>query len=279
MTFREFASLVERTFFEWLDDNGPRLGAALAFYSVFSLAPLLVILVSFVSVFFGNDAVQGRIVDQFELYIGREAAELIQSVIKAGRSPSSGVLATVASSFALLLGASGVFNELQQALNAIWNVPTKNGLTVSQFLKDRLWSFAMVFATGLILVASMLSSSVFRLLSAVHSNLALHSTTAQIANSAAWFAGTTIGFAIIFRVLPDVKVRWRDVWPGAALTALLFSIGKTLIALYLAKSTVASIYGAAGSLVIILFWVYYSAQILLFGAEFTQVYSNRRSQS
>jgi len=278
MGLREFFTLIERTFVEWLDDNGPRLGAALSFYSVFSLAPLLVIVVWLTSIFFGREAVQGRVVQQVEVFIGREPAELVQSMIKSGRSPGTGIFATVTSTVALLLGASGVFNELQKALNAIWNVPAKRLQTFSQFMKDRLLSFAMVIATGLVLLASLFSSAVLQVLTTAQSRFEVPSATVQLLQSSVWFVGTVLGFAIIFKLLPDAEVKWRDVWLGAGLTAVLFSVGKTLIALYVGRSTVASIYGAAGSLAMILFWVYYSAQILLFGAEFTQVYSQRRNE-
>ena len=268
--------LLKETFSEWRKDNAARLGAALAFYSVFSLAPLLIIVISISGLVFGQDAVQGRVVQQIGGLIGSDAARSIEAIIQNARKPASGIIAGSAGILTLLLGAAGVFGQLQDALNVIWDVPPSPGRSVSAVLRDRFLSFALVLGSGFLLLVSLVVSAG---LAALNDSIArLTPSSGQLLKVAyvlVSYAVITLLFAMIFKVLPDARIAWSDVWVGAAITSLLFAIGKLLIGLYLGKSAIMSTYGAAASIVIILVWVYYSAQVLFLGAEFTKVYANR----
>lgn len=276
MKFRAIGMLFKETFFEWLDDNVQRLGAALAYYTVFSLAPLLIIAIAIAGLAFGQEAAQGQIIGQVEDLLGEQGAKAIQGMIESARQPTAGIVASLLGIIMLLFGATGAFAQLQDALNTIWGVTPKPRRGVIGILKDRLLSFLMVIGVGFLLLVSLVLSAGLAALGKFFGNLLpVPEAILQIVNFIVSFGVITLLFGMMYKILPDVKIGWSDVWIGAAMTALLFSVGKFLIGLYLGKSGVASAYGAAGSLVLILLWVYYSSQILLFGAEFTFVYANK----
>lgn len=265
--------LIKGAFSGCSEDKVPRLGAALAYYTVFSLAPLLIIVIGIAGFFFGDEAARGEIVGQFRGLVGEDGGKAIQTMIEnAGRETGSGIFASVISVVTLLFGASGVFGELQDSLNTIWGVKPKPGRGILGMLKDRFVSFTMVLGIAfLLLVSLVLSAAIATIGTAVggaDSEGLLH-----VLNLVVSFGVITLLFAAMYKYVPDVKIEWRDVWVGAAVTSVLFTLGKFAIGLYLGKGSVASAYGSAGSLVILLVWVYYSAQILFFGAEFTKVYA------
>ncbi|HWM86365.1 MAG TPA: YihY/virulence factor BrkB family protein [Kofleriaceae bacterium] len=276
MKVRDVWDLVKQTFTEWSDDKASRLAAALAYYTIFSLAPLLVISIGIAGMVLGDDAVQGEIVTRLQGMIGLEGATFIQEMIAASRKPSQSVTATVIGIAVLLFGAAGVFGQLQDALNTIWEVKARPGRGWRGLLSDRFLSFMMVLGTGCLLLASVAFSAAFAAIGEYLSGLlpipefALHALNFVVTLSL-----ITVLFALIFKIVPDARVAWRDVWIGAAITALLFACGTLLIGLYLGKSGVTSTFGAAASLAVLLVWIYYSAQILFLGAEFTQVYATR----
>jgi membrane protein len=270
--------LVKETFSEWQEDNVPLLAAALAYYTLFSLAPLLMIAIAIAGAFFGEEAAQRDIAGQIQGMVGKDGAEAIQAMIQNAHKPSAGgAIATLFGVVTLVLGASGVFGQLQTALNTIWEVKPKPGQGLKSFLKSRFLSFAMVVVIGFLLLVSLVLSAILAGISNFFGSV-LPALTALgvVLNFALAFGVTTVLFAAIYKFLPDVKVPWSNLWVGAAVTSLLFSIGRFLIGLYLGNSAVGSTYGAAGSLIVILIWVFYSAQILLIGAEFTQVYAKNR---
>ena len=261
---------------DWSRDRAPRLGAALAYYTVFSLVPFLVVVIAVIGLVFGEVAAQSAILSQIAELVGEQTAAAIKDMIQRANQPSTGLFATAVAVATLLIGASGVFGQLQDALNTVWGVEPKEGRGVWGFIKDRFLSFVAVLGTGFLLLVSLILSSALSAFGKWFGGLLpLPEAVLQLMNFAFSFLVATGLFALIFKVLPDAKVAWRDVWIGAALTSALFTIGKFALGVYLGKSNVASAYGATGSLVLVLLWVYYSAQILLYGAEFTQVYANR----
>ncbi|HTL90159.1 MAG TPA: YihY/virulence factor BrkB family protein [Leptolyngbya sp.] len=280
MRFKTIVRLGRDTVTEGLEDNVPLLAAALAYYTMFSLAPLLIIAIAIVGAIYGEDAARGEIVRQIQGLVGRDGAEFIQSMIQNASQPGSGGgVATLVGVVLLIFGASGVFGQLQAALNTIWEVKPKPGRAVKSFLQSRFLSFAMVLVIGFLLLVSLVLSAVFSGVSGYFGSFLPESfKVAQILDFAISLGLATLLFASIYKFLPDVKVPWKNLWVGSAVTALLFNVGKFLIGLYLGNSSVGSTYGAAGSLVVVLLWVFYSAQILLFGAEFTQVYSKYRGR-
>lgn len=261
---------------DWVEDTAPQLGAALAFYSVLSVAPLLVIAISIASLVYGEEAASRQMLVQAENMVGKEGALAIREMLEHAQKPGSGIFAPVLGIATLLLGASGVFGQLQDAMNTIWEVPAKTGNSVWNFVRARFLSFAMVLGTGFLLLVSLVLSAMIsgagEYLSGQIRDLEpiMHLATALVS-----FLLVSILFAMIFKLLPDTQVQWRDVWVGAVLTAALFTIGKLVIGAYLGKSGLSSAYGAAGSLVVLVLWIYYSAQILFFGAELTQAYARR----
>jgi membrane protein len=268
--------LIKEAAADWSHDRAPRLGAALAYYTVFSLVPFLVVVIALIGLVFGQEAAQSAILSHIATLVGDKTASAIEDMIQRADQPSTGFFATALAVVTLLFGASGVFGQLQDALNTVWGVEPKEGRGVWGFIKDRFLSFVAVLGTGFLLLVSLVLSSVLAALGKWFSGLLpLPETVLHLLNFALSFLVVAGLFALIFKMLPDAKVAWRDVWIGAVLTAILFTIGKYALGVYLGKSNVASGYGAAGSLVLILLWVYYSAQILLYGAEFTQVYANR----
>jgi membrane protein len=268
-------SLLRQTFSAWSSDKVPRHGAALAYYTVLSIVPLLIVIIAMIGLVFGKEAAQGYILEQIANLVGPQSAVAIKDMIHRADQPTTGVVATVLAGGTLLLGASGVFGQLQDSLNTIWGVQPKEGRGIWGLIKDRFISFAALLGTAfLLLVSLVLSAGLAAFGKWFEGWLPVPEFVLQGLEFIISFAVITGLFAMIFKVLPDARMAWSDVWVGAALTALLFTLGKFAIGLYLGKSDVGSAYGAAGSLVILLVWVYYSAQILLFGAEFTQVYAN-----
>ena len=273
-------NLIKDTLREWREDGAPRLAAALAYYTTFSLAPLLVLIIAVAGLAGGREAAQTRTMAQVEDLLGTEGREFVQGMIESASRPATGVTATVIGAVTLLFGALGVFAELQNSLNTIWEVKPKpaQGLVdgVKRFIVKRLLSFTMVLGIGFLLLASLVvSAAVSALAEYVSNRWTLADFWLQLINFLVSFLVITILFAMIFKFLPEIKIAWKDVWLGAAVTSALFSLGKFLIGLYLGRSEVGNTFGAAGSLAILLIWVYYSAQILFFGAEFTQVYASR----
>jgi membrane protein len=270
-------SLFKQTASEWMEDDAPSLGAALAYYTVFSLAPLMTIAIAMAGFFFGKEAAQGQIFDELRVLLGEEGGKAVEEMVQsANAQPTVGVVATIISVIMLLFGASGVFGQLQASLNAIWGVKAKPGRGVLGLIKDRLLSFGFTLVVGFLLLVSLLLTAGMALMADWIGGLMPGSEAlAYILNIVLSLSMITLLFGTIFKFLPDAKIAWHDVWIGAFLTALLFTIGKFALGIYLGKSGVASSYGAAGSLIVLLLWVYYSSQILFFGAEFTQVYANR----
>ena len=276
MTPRTMWGLIAEAANKWSADRAPRLGAALAYYTLFSIVPLLVIVIAIAGFVFGQEAAEGYLIDQMGGLVGERSAKAIQDMVENARQPRTGRLATIIAVATLLLGASGVFGQLQDALNTIWEVKPKPGRGLVGLIRDRFLSFVAVLGTGfLLLVSLVLSAGLAAIGHAMSGLLPAPEFVLQALNFLVSIAIITAMFAMIFKYLPDVTIRWSDVSIGATVTALLFTVGKFAIGLYLGKSDVASIYGAGGSLVILLVWVYYSSQILLFGGEFTAVYANR----
>ncbi|MBE9062581.1 YihY/virulence factor BrkB family protein [cf. Phormidesmis sp. LEGE 11477] len=269
-------SLLKQTVAEWQRDKVSRLAAALAYYTTFALAPILIIAIAIASFLFEQSTVQSRILEQIQSLLGANAAGVIEEMLTSRSTNDGGFWATIVSVGLLIIGASGLFIQLQDALNTVWNVVAKKDEGIWGLVRDRLLSFGIVLAIGFLLLVSLVVSAGLSAVSGMFSSLLPGWDIAwQILNAALSFGIITLLFGMIYKVLPDVKIAWGDVWTGAAITALLFTIGKALIGLYIGNSSVASAYGAAGSFVVLLLWIYYSSQILLFGAEFTQVYANR----
>ncbi|RCJ26989.1 ribonuclease BN [Nostoc minutum NIES-26] len=276
MNWQAIWALFQETFQEWNEDKASRLAAALAYYTIFSIAPLLIIVIAIAGAVFGEEAARGEIVRQIQGLVGKDGAEFIQIAIKNADRPQTGTIASLISVVLLLLGATGLFTELQDALNTIWEVKPKPGRGVKNIVRQRFLSFAMVLGIGFLLLVSLVISAALAALVTYFSNLVPGVDFIwQIISFILSFGITTVLFGLIFKVLPDVKITWKDVLIGAILTSLLFSIGRYLLGQYLGNSSFGSTYGAAGSLVVIIAWVYYAAQILFFGAEFTQVYARR----
>jgi membrane protein len=275
---RNFFGMLKQTFSEWSEDKAPTLAAALAFYTLFSLAPLLLLIVSILGLVFGQGAAQEQFVGQVRGLVGSSGADAVQTALENADQGSGGILGTIIGIVTLLFGATGIMVQLQNAMNTIWEVkpdPEQSG--IMHLIKVRVLSLGMLLAIGFLLLVSLLVSTV---LSGLGSYLASILPGAEIlwhiVNFFISFTVITLLFALMFKYLPDVRIGWRDVWVGAIFTAFLFEIGKYALGLYLGNSAVASTYGAAGSLVVLLLWVFYSAQLFLFGAEFTQVYARQR---
>lgn len=273
MDAKAFIGLFRETFEEWSEDKAARLAAALSYYTVFSLAPLLIIAIAVAGFFLGRSDVQEQILSEVETMLGAEGRDMIRGLVQDASRPGASLVAMIVGIATLLFGASGVYGQLQEALNTIWEVEAAPGAGIWDTIRRRFLSFTMVVGSGFLLLVSLLVSAAVSAASEYFSDL-LPGTGLlwQIANLVASYALVTLIFALVFKVLPDVEIEWGDVWIGAAVTAALFTIGKFLIGWYLGANAPGSTYGAAGSLVAILLWVYYSAQILFFGAEFTQVY-------
>jgi membrane protein len=275
-TFGAVFQLLKETGEDFIEDNAPRLAGALAYYTLLSLAPLVVLAIAVAGLAFDQEATRGRLAAELGAVVGPSGEAAVRAIVENARTPSAGIVSSAFGLVVLLFGASGVFGELQSALDTIWEVTPKPGRGLWGTIRDRLFSFAMVMGVAFLLLVSLILST---LLAAVgrffERSLPGGEMVWQALNFVLSFAVVSALFAVTFKVVPDVKIRWRDVWMGAVVTAFLFSVGKFLIGLYLGKSSVASSYGAAGSLVLLVIWVYYSALILFLGAEFTQVYAKR----
>jgi membrane protein len=270
--------LLKTAYSEWSHDKAPRMSAALAYYSLFSVAPLLVIAVAMAGIVFGVQAAQGEIIDQIEGLLGWQGARAVQTLLESTHKPAHSLIATGLGLVALLFGASGVFVEMQDALDTIWHVRSRISSGVLRLIKARFLSFGMVLGVGFLLLVSLLFSAV--LTAAIKyfgGGLAVSPAVLHSADFAFSVIFITLLFALIFKILPEAEVHWSDVWLGAALTSLLFTIGKLVIGFLVGKSALASAYGATGSLVILVGWTYYSAMIMYYGAEFTRVYASRRA--
>jgi membrane protein len=266
--------LLRDAFYSWFDDKAPALGAALAYYTVFALAPLLIIVIAIAGLAFGQEVAQGHILSQIEGLVGENGAKAVQAMLDSARQADAGIFASIFGVVMLILASTGVFVQLQDSLNTIWRVVPKPGRGIRGILRDRLLSFVMVMGIGFLLLVSLVLSAALAALGKFFNYLLpVPEAVLHIINLIVSFGVITLLFAMIYKILPDAKISWSDVWIGAAVTSLLFSLGKFFIGLYLGKSSLTSAYGAAGSFVIILVWVYYSAQILLYGAEFTFIYA------
>jgi membrane protein len=268
--------LIKQTIDEWQEDEAPRMGASLAYYALFSLAPMLVILVAVVGFVYKGDTI-GQIQRQVQSLVGTDAATTIAAAIHNAATFDQGIIASIVSFVVLSLCATGVFSELHTAMNKIWKVPRREDGFILGLLKDKFASFMMVLAIAALLLISVIVSAVLSAVTAYFSYL-LPGTNFlwHIADLVVSFGAATLLFALLFRYVPDERVTWRDVWIGSVTTAILFDIGKFLIGFYIGKSSIGSVFGAAGSGVVILAWVYYSSQLIFLGAEFTQVYAKHR---
>ncbi len=273
-----FWQLLKKTGSRWYKANAPRLGAALSYYTVFSLAPLLIVAVSIAGLVFGKEAVHGELSLQMTGLIGKQGAQAVESLIASASRPFSGVLATIIGVITLLLGGTAVFSELRAILNEIWSVPPSKVSGFWALIKDKLLSFAMMGSVGFLLLVSLIANTFLAMTTKFFaSSLPMPGVLGHFLYSFTSFALISFLFALIFKVLPEKDITWKEVWVGALITSLFFSMGKFLIGLYLGRATVTSSFGASGSLVIIMLWAYYSSLIVIFGAEFTRVYSERHS--
>lgn len=271
---RELWPLLKQAASSWSSDYAPSMGAALSYYTLFSIAPLLLIVIAVAGWFFGAEAVRGQVTEQLQYLMGEQGAKAIESMIAAASDPKDGIIATVIGVAVLILGATTVFGELQNALDRIWRAPARQRSSGWwNLLRTRLLSFGMVLGIAFLLMVSLVLSAALAALGKLWAfpgwEALSHALDVLVS-----FGITTALFAMIYKFIPRVHVAWHDVWIGAAFTAILFAVGKFLIGLYIGKSAVASTFGAAGSLVVLMLWVYYSAQIFLLGAEFTWVYAH-----
>jgi membrane protein len=272
MNLRTIWSMLTRTFAKWSEHEAPRMGAALAFYSILSLAPLVIFVMAMLALVFGHDTAQSQLLSQVGGMIGSQGSAVVKGMIEHAQKPASGVAASVIGIVTLLFGASGVFGELRSALNTMFEADTRRDAGVWGTIKARFFSFGMVLAVGFLLLVSLLISAALATLEKFFGGLLpLPGIVLSVINTAVSLAGITILFALIFRYVPETKVPWKNIWTGAAVTAILFTLGKFITGFYLGKAAVGSAYGAAGSLIAVTVWVYYSAMSFLFGAEFTQV--------
>jgi membrane protein len=272
----EIWSLLKESFAEWNRDKALRLAASLSFYTVLSLPSLLVIMLAVAAQVFGREAAQTRIADQLGALVGDEGRGAIEAMLTGERKPNSGVFASVLSGLLLLFGATGVFAELQDSLNIIWDVKSKPRGGLWGLIRTRFLSLNLVLAVGFLLIVSLVVSAALAALGELWGQrLQGLESVLKVLDFLLSFGALTGLFALLFRRLPDIRIPWRDVWLGAAVTSLLFTIGKVAIGVYLGRSAVGAAYGTAGPLVILLLWIYYSSLIFFFGAEFTQVYSRK----
>jgi membrane protein len=277
MTVKDLWGLVKAAASGWVDDYAQSMGAALAYYTMFSIAPLLLIVISIAGLAFGDQAARGEIFNQLEGMLGAPGALAVQGLLESVRKPTESVTATVFGVVLLLIGATSVFGELQDALDRIWRVPVRPGQSgVWRLIRARLLSFGMILGIGFLLMASLVASAAFAALGKWRGPvLGDWAAAASIIELGSSVLVNTVVFAMIYKLIPRAHVAWKDVWVGAAATAMLFTVGKFLIGIYIGRSGIASGFGAAASLVVVLVWVYYSAQIFLLGAEFTWAYAHK----
>jgi membrane protein len=270
---KEAWPLLKQAVKAWSDDYAPSMGAALSYYTMFSIAPLLLIVIAVAGWVFGDEAVRGELTGALTYLMGEDGAKAIEGLLASVSDPKEGIIATVVGVFVLLLGATTVFGELQNALDRIWRAPAREAGGVWRMLRSRLLSIGMILGIAFLLMVSLVFDMALQTLGKIWGTGPLQAI-GQVLNLVVGFALTTTIFALIYKLIPRAKIQWHDVWVGAAVTALLFTVGKFLIGLYIGRSAVASSFGAAGSLVVVMVWVYYSAQIFLLGAEFTWVYAH-----
>lgn len=266
--------LTKQSVTSWLDDGASSMGAAVAFYTVFSLAPLLIIVIAIAGAVFGQEAARGEIMAQLDGLIGSNGAKAIEAMVEGAQNKKVGLFATLLGMGTLIIAATTVFAELKTSLDQIWEVPTESGKGIWALIRTRLLSFSLILALGFLLLVSLIFSAALNALAKYWGTLISETVLLEVVNFLVSFASITVLIAIIYKFLPNTKIAWRDVWIGALITALLFSIGKLLIGIYLGHSSISSSFGAAGSLVVLLLWVYYSSQIFFLGAEFTKVYAH-----
>jgi membrane protein len=277
MTPRILFSLSKSAFRNWRGDFAPSMGAALAYYTVFSIAPLLVIAIAVAGLVFGQEIAQGAMLDFARNLVGDNGAKAIEGMLTSAQRPREGLIASALGVIALLIGSTTVFAELETNLNRIWKAEAPKGSGLWHFARTRLLSFGLILAVGFLLIVSLVVTAVLAAVGKYWADwLGGMEVVLQVVNFVVPVLVITVMFAMIYKFLPNVSIRWSDVWIGALVTSLLFSLGKFLIGIYLGKAGVASSYGAAGALVVLLVWVYYSAQIFLLGAEFTKVFAERR---
>jgi membrane protein len=277
MQLQALPLLLKRSFSDWSDDNAPRLGAALAFYTILSISPLVILVLAIVSLVFDRSSAQGHLLSQVQATIGPEGRDAVQAMLASGQKASQGILATFIGFITLVFGASGVFGELRAALNTIWDAEPKASSGVWAMLRERFFSVGMVFSVGFVLLVSLVVSAGLSAMTKFFSGLLpIPPFVLSGVNFLVSLVGITLIFALILKYVPETKVEWKDVRIGAFATALLFVIGKSVLGLYLGKASPGSAYGAAGSLVVLVVWIYYSAQIFFFGAEFTHVFALSR---
>lgn len=274
--FKSAWHLIRQTFEDWNFDQASRLAASLSYYTAVAIAPLLILLVTAIGFFFGRDSAQAQVVGQLRTVMGPQGAEVALAVMESADQPNLARVAGILSLATLFWGATNVFVQLQSSLNIIWGVETKASEGIMARIRERILSFGMILVIGFLLLVSLLLSSILSALGGTLRGLVPGVDLLwDVVDFVLSFGVTTLLFALIFKVLPDAEFSWRDVWMGATVTALLFTIGKWLLGLYLGNQSLSSSYGAAGSLVVTLLWIYYSSHIFFFGAEFTQVYARR----
>jgi membrane protein len=275
MNIKQIFNTIKATFSAWIDDKAPSMGAALAYYTVFSIAPLLLIVISIAGLIFGAEVARGEIFSQLQDLMGKNEALAVQGMLESVSKPTESVTATIIGVSLLLIGATTVFGELQDDLDRIWRAPKRtNDSGIFGLIRTRVLSFGMILGIGFLLIVSLVFSAALAALgkwwAPIFGGMAFLGNLVNVALS---FVLLTFAFAMIYKIMPRVNINWRDVWMGAIVTAGLFTIGKFLIGFYIGRSGLASGFGAAGSLVVVLVWIYYSAQIFLMGAEFTRIYS------
>jgi len=276
MTVDDLWGVIKTAVSGWIDDYAQSMGAALAYYTIFSMAPLLLIVISIAGLVFGDDAARGEIFSQLEGMLGASGALAVQGLLESVRKPSESVTATVFGVVLLLIGATSVFGELQDALDRIWRAPVRAGQSGWwRLVRARLLSFGMILGIGFLLIVSLMASAALAALQKWWGPVVSDWVAASIIEVVLSFLVTIVAFAMIYKIVPRVRIHWKDVWIGAATTSLLFTVGKLLIGVYIGRSGIASGFGAAASLVVVLVWVYYSAQIFLLGAEFTRAYAHK----
>ena len=272
---RRFGSLLKETAIQWDEDQAARQAASLALYTLLSIAPMLIMSIKVAGVALGDEAARGQLSQVLGKLVGAQAGAAIEAMVNNANQPGEGVIGSLVGLAVLLFGASGVFGELQTALNHVWEVKTRPGRGVVGFLKDRFFSFTMVMGVAFLLLVSLVVTTVLATVTEHFRDLIPYPALWWALNVAIGLGITTLLFALIFKVVPDATITWHDVWVGAFATAVSFSIGRVLLSWYIGRSAAVSPFGAAGSLVALIVWVYYSAQILFFGAEFTQVFATR----
>ena len=277
MKLSDLWPLVKESAVAWIDDYAPSMGAAIAYYTMFSLAPLLLIAIAVAGLVFGQEVASGEVLSQLRGLMGEQGAQAVQGMLEAASQPEKSVIATLIGVALLIVGATTVFGELQDALDRIWRAPARpEGSGIWGLIRSRLLSFGMIMGVGFLLIVSLVMSAALSALGKwMGPMFGGWEVVAQLVNFVISFALVSVMFAMIYKIMPRVRIAWRDVWTGAIVTALLFTIGKFLIGLYIGKMGVASAFGAAGSLAVLLIWIYYSAQIFLLGAEFTWAYAHR----